>query len=318
MPHPKTINPAANLSLVLPGPCNADCSFCFWERNDAEEEDYGNAVYNQLIALDDAGFSPTQISITGGEPTLSPAFDDVMEQLRGLETKVVLTTNGAKLLQKIDKMSPVDHINISRHAIDDDENYAIFGTNTVPDTADLKRLCKKANRNGIDVTLNRVIDSGLSSKQTVNDFIKYAKSVGASAVCFRVDYGAENNDMSMLPVQDYLGQFKESGCPVCKTYSYLIKGMPVSFKMSVMEPSSVKIPEIYELIIQPDGRLTTDWAGMIDVDLNSLHCDAVPVTRTPAPRHAIIGNCGRVGFGCDHHVAAKIYNHCQAHRTLSC
>ncbi len=78
----------ANFSIILPGDCNAKCKFCFWKRNRSE-----SPLFLQQLAwyLDALGGVVRQISITGGEPTLSPWFDGLMEVLKGYpDRKVVL------------------------------------------------------------------------------------------------------------------------------------------------------------------------------------------------------------------------------------
>ena len=161
----KFLTNSPNFSLVLPGTCNARCSFCFWqEEKEAKLKDFLLNLDRSLKALP---LEFKQISITGGEPTLSPLFEDVLaliKQHRNLEgsswNKVVLTTNGHNLKVMMKYLrGVVDHVNISRHAIKDEDNQAIFGTDTVPTAADLYKLTQSLNKRGIDATLNVVLPS---------------------------------------------------------------------------------------------------------------------------------------------------------------
>jgi len=115
----------ANFSIILPGECNAKCQFCFWKRNAAESPMYAQGLRWYLQAL---GKRITQISITGGEPTISPVFNEVIEVLREFkDIKIVLTTNGSNLHTKLSVIEGIiQHVNISRHAINDKENNDIF------------------------------------------------------------------------------------------------------------------------------------------------------------------------------------------------
>ena len=131
----KLVSPTPNLSLMLPGWCNAKCEFCFWERaqlaNKFPQKEYATKVADFLDRLPE---SFRQISVTGGEPTISPVFDDVISVIASRKNKfnkMVLTTNGINLDQKASIISGVvDHINISRHHYDDELNNKIFKTNT--------------------------------------------------------------------------------------------------------------------------------------------------------------------------------------------
>lgn len=289
----KQIGETANFSIILPGSCNAKCSFCFWKRSSAESPMFAQQLTWFLAAL---GPKVTQISLTGGEPTLSPVFDDVIAALRNRsETKIVLTTNGAALKEKLPLISGVvRHINISRHAIDDVENRSIFGTITVPTKADIAELCDMANTLNIDVTLNKVVPHDYADMDEFKLFVEFAKSVGASSVSFRKDYSV--NSLEATPLEKHLGRAGITrSCPVCVTNSYLFRGIPVHFKMSLEEPSGV-LPYIYEFIYHPDGRLTEDWKGEKQIEF-------VVAVENQRSREAVryvesSGGCGSGRSGC--------------------
>ncbi len=247
----------ANFSAILPGSCNAKCSFCFWRRSYSE-----SPLYTQQLSwyLDALGDKITQISITGGEPTLSPFFDDVMAALKGRSIKVVLTSNGSNVEEKLPSMAGiVRHINISRHAIQDAENRAVFNTDSVPDKAKLAAICDMANNMNIDITLNKVVPQDYNNTKELLEYISFIKSIGASSLAIRKDYSC--NTLELLPLETSLGQKGTNrSCPVCTTNSYLVKGIPVHFKYSLEEPSKT-LSYIYEFIYHPDGILTEDWAA---------------------------------------------------------
>lgn len=251
----KEVMPGANFSAVLPGKCNAKCDFCFWVRSRIE-----SPMYAQQLGWYLREMNIKKISITGGEPTLSPVFDDVIEVLRDLDIRVILTTNGAKIIEKMDVIDGVvDHINLSRHAISDNSNCEIFRTGSVPATTEVKEICQRSNNIHIDVTLNKVVSSNYDSHNKFHEFIQFAKLCGASAVAVRKDHQSES--LEETPVEENLGAKRvSSSCPVCVTNSYIISGLPVYFMASLSEPGDV-VPYIYEFIYHPNGTLTEDWAG---------------------------------------------------------
>lgn len=248
-----------NFSIILPGPCNAKCDFCFWKRNKNESLDF---LTNLDRCLSNLGSLVTQISITGGEPTLSPYFDYLFEKvLNGYKKiKIVLTTNGINLSNKIQVIKNiVKHVNISRHDIGDDKNNEIFGA-TMPSTAEIKTLCNMLNKIGIDVTINCVIPPTYNDYDELIAFINWAKNVHASALCLRKDFTSKSLNKTLIENLGVLGYPKLStSCPVCVVDTYIVNGFPVYFKRSYPEPSKY-YDGIYEYVFHPNGHLYKDWS----------------------------------------------------------
>ncbi len=240
-----------NFSIVLPGGCNMNCNFCSWERSENESGDF---LADLRLTLDDLGDKVTQISITGGEPTISPMFTGLINMLRDYsDKKIVLTTNGSNLLPFIDNISGiVNHINVSRHNPNPQEPWI--------DNRHLRYICYGANTYMIDVTLNCVINSA-TREGYIRDMIDAAKHVGASSVCFRKDY--KDGTLDKTPAEIKIADdrtYTVDSCPVCVSNCYLIDGMFVYFKASISEPGN-HVDYNYEYIFHPDGKLYHDWAA---------------------------------------------------------
>ena len=123
----KQLSAVQNLSIIMPGQCNANCNFCFW-RSDKEPQDY---IQQLKATLDSMPEEFAQISLTGGEPCISPYFRDVLNVIdKKRYPKVVLTTNGTSLIKQLvcPEFAKVDHLNISRHHFDDAINNEIFNS----------------------------------------------------------------------------------------------------------------------------------------------------------------------------------------------
>ena len=244
------------------------------------------------------------LSISGGEPTLSPVLLKFLLELNRLRRtrkfqRVVLTTNGAMFADNIDEvklriiLSAVDHINISRHAVDDEQNYEIFRTRSVPSTEQLAhaiRTIRDMGNGAVDVTLNCVHDEDVSTK-FCRQFVKYAKDVGANAVSFRKTAGVSpiqsiktstallkyhKKEGHVAPCKAELkfvekyGKGRQSKCPVCRGRDMDVDGFPVRWKGSATEPSIVT-GGIYELVINSDGLVYADWDRRVPVNMNSLN-----------------------------------------------
>lgn len=252
-----------NFTIVVPGGCDAKCKFCFWEYTEPCT-DYLEKLRVVLETLPD---DFQQLSISGGEPTLSTYLEDILELLtRDRWPKVVLTTNGSRLEDYIELLSPVKHVNISRHHYLENVNRSIFNSSTVPSNSEIKELCDAMNHLGIDVTLNAVITEQLTN---VRQFIQFAKEINASAVSFRKQH-TKDSDLSPTELEkEYSGYaiIGESLCPVCRANFQIIDGMRVGWKSSIAEPSEVYSNKVYELILHPNGKLTMDWAATKEVTI---------------------------------------------------
>lgn len=266
-----------NFTIITPGGCNAKCDFCTGAMNGKPSKDYIKNLARTLAQLPP---EIKQVSISGGEPTISRDFMTILWMIKASQRfrKVVLTTNGAKLFDYADQLGGlVNHINISRHGTTDEENNNVFkaGKNGIPTNYELKEIIEVLNKQGIDVTFNRVyvneegdLDPDLNKEKAIT-FVEKAKELGASAVSFRYDQHENVLDETHFETMfsDY-AKVNEGGCPVCRSHTCLVSGMPVMFKASLNEPSD-HLSDPYELIYHIDGRLCTDWAGNIEYDLET-------------------------------------------------
>jgi organic radical activating enzyme len=252
-----------NFTIVTSGGCNSFCNFCTDPFKRKASTDYLKNLEEVLFNRLPKHF--TQVSISGGEPTLSPDLGRILGliKLSNRFEKVVLTTNGSKLKEKLNVIiQGVNHVNVSRHAIGYEANTQIFGTLEIINDQDLAEVSAELNEHGIDVNLNHVYsDKDKLDKDYVLRFVAYAKSVGATSVSFR--YDQNENNMKETYLEKIFANYKvlsKGACAVCRNHTVLVAGLPVVFKASYAEPS-VAISDVYELIYHITGKLTTDWEG---------------------------------------------------------
>lgn len=303
----KITNPyGPNTTLMLPGSCNAACEFCFWNRGEAKIKppvDYLNRVFAVLSMLPDEF---RVLSISGGEPTLSPWFGRVLARLGQHRRthrldRVVLTTHGGNLAPFITAVGcVVDHVNVSRHAIGTAENRDVFRTDKVPTDEALRDMVLRLHsETACDVTLNCVVQPDVSVA-FCDQFIEYAKDLGADAVSFRkVASDASPTATETIFAAKY-GVQNETKCPVCRGMEQNVNGFTVRWKGSVAEPS-LQTSGIYETVIHPDGNVYADWGMRMPLALaprpQMQRRVSMPV-QTSAPSYSG-GGCGGGGrSGC--------------------
>lgn len=250
-----------NFSIVLPGPCNANCPFCFWKETSSSP-----AYLDGLIAVLNA-LPPTmtEVSLTGGEPLMSPHFEEVLSVCATRFKKVVITTNGTHLLEMESFISSVPnahiYINISRHHHQDDRNKMIFNSSFVPSAEEIgDAIALLSMSGGIPVRANCVLCDQFNGASDVHEYLKWCRATGFNSVSFRKQHGTLNQPKEYDWFREYRA-IDVSHCPVCETITTLVGGIPVLWKSSVAEPSET-MEEIYELVLHPNCNLTLDWQGM--------------------------------------------------------
>jgi organic radical activating enzyme len=279
-----------NFTIITSGGCNSHCDFCTDSFTRKAAPDYIPNLMKVLSSSIPAHFR--QVSISGGEPTLSKDLDSILRLVKMSNhfDKVVLTTNGAALPQHVNLLKEtIHHLNVSRHAIGYEANTKVFGTRDIITDEALKAAAFELNKAGIDVNINHVYKPG--SNLTVDyvlKFIDYARSLGATSASFRYD----QNENSLAPT--YLEElFSEwaiinsGGCPVCRNHTVLVGGFPVVFKASFAEPSKA-IDDVYELVYHITGKLTTDWEGLREFtpEMAARYVDAY--SKDPYKQHAVV------------------------------
>ena len=251
-----------NFTVVLPGPCNAKCDFCLSKNDPKIITGYINKL-SKAIKLVPKEIN--QVSISGGEPTISPVLTQVLPLLYKRFEKIVLTTNGYKVMDHISTLGKyITHLNISRHSADYARNQSIFGNNNVISDHGIEAVVDELSTYGVDVSLNCVYDEEqyYMSHSEAKELIRSARKMGAASVNFRFNQNAPNSLSKSLLEMSFSDHkpIGKGGCPVCFTRTYRILGMVTSFKYTVAEPSNMA-SSVYELIAQPNGDLTIDWEG---------------------------------------------------------
>ncbi len=258
-----------NFTIITSGGCNCKCDFCTDPMNYKKDPLY-LANLAKLLLVDGLPDGFDTLSISGGEPTISPDLESIFGLVKNAKKpfkKVIFTTNGTRLLGLTDLIGEnCDHVNVSRHGIGYEDNVKVFKNKQIINDGDLTLACERLNEYGVDVNLNHVYrDEDKLTKEYVYNYIDYAKSVGATKVTFRYDQNYNSLEPTYLEALFPFSRLvEEGGCPVCRSHTILVKGMYVTFKSSYQEPTKELGGDLYELIYHPSGKLTQDWEGKVE------------------------------------------------------
>lgn len=156
-----------NLRLSLTAACNYACTYCVpdGKRLLRADSELSGPDMSRLVRLliDTAGID--KVRITGGEPLLSPKFDEVYQEIMGLGLKdVSLTTNGQLLPKKIPILldAGLKRINVSLDTLASDRFRSIARSG---DLATVLAGIETLLGEGVSVKINMVPMKGINDDQ---------------------------------------------------------------------------------------------------------------------------------------------------------
>ncbi len=175
-------NNSRELRLLVTQRCNYNCVFCHGEGLQNIQQDNLTAddfAYVYKSGKDAFGFET--VTITGGEPLIREDIIDIVKKIKREGGKIVLTTNGFFLNEKIEIGKYLDRINISLHALNDDEYKKIVRVDkgfekVMNGLLNFRRLYPK-----VEIRLNATLIEGMNtSKEKMEKYIRLAENLNAS------------------------------------------------------------------------------------------------------------------------------------------
>ena len=274
--------------LELSRMCNARCPFCRNQTFDKTDYDL-----NQILAtLHSLKYLIKTVVIGGGEPTLR--INDVYRLIT--ETKDIewhLFSNGTNK-EILNEGFIVNNckINISRHAVDEDQNSRIFNVkrNTIMTLDDIAKLNEKT-----EVTLNATcFKGGLDSYNKIMEYINISKKIGIKKVLIQnlqdnlslgqIDFNYDALYLDDTLFDEIIARFNNNSLlhkryPICSTSGYMTyiykddDGFQVAIQKYISEKELenywlTAIKRVYDLSIDPSGDLYDNWGqrtGKVDI-----------------------------------------------------
>ena len=201
-----------NFSIFIDDYCNADCKFCvaqlrYQHKNEIYQKEHIKDKDEYLRRLEEVlklirPLNPS-ISITGGEPTLSPIIVDVLRLVDKYGfRKRTITTNGSALLKTVDNDLIInhlinnnwDHLNISRASHIDSLNREIMRYNDKDSYCTvemMKDILDITNHSSLNHRLScLLLKESVNSVEKMKEYVDYYASLGANNFIFRelMDY----------------------------------------------------------------------------------------------------------------------------------
>jgi GTP 3',8-cyclase len=235
------------------------------------------------------------LSITGGEPSIDPRLPRTLDLVAAAGMrKRTLTTNGSGLLARlatgetlVERIAArgVAHLNISRASPDDAINRRIMRIGSGrDDEASLREAVALARRGGARPRLSCVLLTGTTSTlDDVRRYLDWAASLGVDNVVFRQLMEQDRERTLENHVTRYSDRFRASLWellaevdadprfrPVRQVlgYYYYVEvyerdGIDVVFEgadLEAMRLDRERRPDVaHELVLHPDGALTSTW-----------------------------------------------------------
>lgn len=306
----KKVYKNVNFSIFIDDYCNADCKFCvaqlrYQHKNEIYHKEHIKNSNEYLRRLEKVlaivrPLNPS-ISITGGEPTLSPVLTDVLQMVdRFGFRKRTITTNGSGLLKTQNNDIILNnlikynwnHLNISRASYNDTLNRKIMRYNTEKEycTMDMiKEILSVCNNSELHHRLScLLLKESVNSVEEIKKFVDFYSSLGANNFIFRelMDYDktAINTekmrycDANKVKLYDIWHQFKNYPDFIpylnilgyyyyVEIYKYL--GMTIaseSADLNIQNREKAKNPEVvYEMVFHNNGNLCGSWIDKEDI-----------------------------------------------------
>lgn len=298
-----------NLSIFVDDYCNADCKFCvaqlryenmalaYQKPKIKDDLEYYRRLDEVLTYLEPLNVS---VSITGGEPTLSPRFKKIIELVdKHNIRKRTITTNGSALLNIVDGKTILDHLidnkfdhlNISKAHYDEDINKKIMRYNKgYCSNKDLEKIIPYALEHGLRPRLSCILlKDGIHDVNSMASYIEFYEKLGIDNIIFRelmnyeektmcnkekIDYNKRNKvrlndiwkeidkDKRFVPFKNLLGYYY-----YVEMYDYHnVRVCSESADLRVQSKEKNHNQDIvYEMVFHPNGNLNGSWVDNEDI-----------------------------------------------------
>lgn len=293
-----------NFNIFIDDYCNADCRFCVAQLR----YEHRQAMYNKAHIKDQDQYLrrleeilktvrklDPSVSITGGEPTMSPILTEVLRMVDAYQfRKRTITTNGSGLLQVQENDTILnqliryhwDHLNISRASRFEEQNRQImrYASDKEYCTVEmLKEILDIANHSDLKHRIScLLLKESVNCVEEMKRYVDYYGGLGADNFIFRelMDYDksvvntekmryCEENKIRLYDIWHEFEKYPEFE-PYLNLlgYYYYVEiykyhGMTVaseSADLNIQNREMMAHPNVvYEMVFHNNGNLCGSW-----------------------------------------------------------
>lgn len=235
------------LRLSLTDKCNLRCHYCMPVNSTfMDEKKFLNAEEYRMIVSELCDFGVEELRLTGGEPLLRPAFEEIVSGFSGLRLKKIgLTTNGIFLDKYFEvlKANRVFHLNISLDSLDPENFLSITHGDYLERVLD---NISKARMLGFLIKINVVAMKGVNDHE-LEDFVDFSRRTGVEVrflELMRIGHARDAQTEQFIPAKDLIKRLTERHLlkPIVKegdstSFNYLLdNGSQIGFIASESRP----------------------------------------------------------------------------------
>lgn len=249
------------IEVMLTEKCNAHCAWC------VEKKGWHPSTYVGWERLAEViyGTRAKNVILLGGEPTLFPDLENLINRISMNRQNVWITTNGSKLTKEFAStvLKNVTGVNISLHDWDLDANFDITGIKVKGDT--LREAIKELHKNWAKVRFNcNLIKGHIDNSLRIESYIQMAKEFGVDSVRFAELKDDKEDFVDLAKIMNYEYGLSDdpffNGC----VKECIIDGMPVNFRqMCGIQTCMRKKPEnplqCDKRVVYYDGIVHDGW-----------------------------------------------------------
>lgn len=251
------------LEVNLIDKCNGKCSWCI-EKNGYHPNEHAPwwKIASQALLS-----GKNNIILLGGEPTLYPNLQEIIQVISSAGRNVWITTNGGKLSPDfiLSRLPGIAGINISIHNYDLEQNKNIVGVNLEQLPTSIGAL----HEIGVSVRFNcNCISGHIDSAEKIEQYILWAKSIGADNIRFAELKQDDGSFVDLAKILNYKYGLNDNPFTCGCNCSALIHGVLVNFRqMCGLQTSRREKPhdpiQYAKQVLYYDGNFYDGWQTLI-------------------------------------------------------